>query len=78
MYIYLRDEKKERSKQGQKHDKAKQHSTHKAVTFPKKNELPRVGLEPTTLYTHVHVHVHVAALLNINETAGPVNIMYNA
>ena len=23
----------------------------KAVTFPKKNELPRVGLEPTTLYT---------------------------
>ena len=24
--------------------------TPKAVTFPKKNELPRVGLEPTTLY----------------------------
>ena len=31
--------------------KAKQHSTPKAVTFPKKNELPRVGFEPTTLYT---------------------------
>ena len=42
--------KKERSKQGQT-NKAKQHSTLKAVTFPKKNELPRVGLEPTTLYT---------------------------
>ena len=39
--------KEERSKQGT--IKAKQHSTPKAVTFPKKNELPRVGLEPTTL-----------------------------
>ena len=43
--------KEERSKQGQTSNKAKQHSTPKAVTFPKKNELPRVGLEPTTLYT---------------------------
>ena len=44
--------KKERSKQGQTNkqaNKATQHSTPKAVTFPKKNELPRVGLEPTTL-----------------------------
>ena len=40
----------ERKKQGQT-NKAKQHSTPKAVTFPRKNELPRVGLEPTTLYT---------------------------
>ena len=40
--------KKERSKQGQT-NKAKQHSTPKAVTFPRKNELPQVGLEPTTL-----------------------------
>ena len=38
-------------KQGQTNNKAKQHSTPKAVTFPKKNELPQVGLEPTTLYT---------------------------
>ena len=30
-------------------NKAKQHSTPKAVTFPKKNELPQVGLEPMTL-----------------------------
>ena len=42
--------KEEKSKQGQT-NKAKQHSTPKAVTFPKKNELSRVGLEPTTLYT---------------------------
>ena len=33
--------KEEKSKQGQT-NKAKQHSTPKAVTFPKKNELPRV------------------------------------
>ena len=46
--ILMRDEKEERSKQGQTNNKAKQHSTPKAVTFPKENELPRVGLE------HVH------------------------
>ena len=46
----MRDEKEERKKQGQT-NKAKQHSTPKAVTFPRKNELPQVGLEPTTLYT---------------------------
>ena len=40
-----------RSKQGQTNNKAKQHSTPKAVTLPKTNELPRVGLKPTTLYT---------------------------
>ena len=39
----MRDErrKEERSKQGQTNNKAKQHSTLKAVTF-EKNELPRV------------------------------------
>ena len=41
---------KEASKVKQTLNKAKQHSTTKAVTFPKKNELPQVGLEPTTLY----------------------------
>ena len=38
--------KEDRSKQGQTNNKAKQHSTPKAVTFLKKNELPQVGLEP--------------------------------
>ena len=48
----LKDEarKKEASKVKQT-NKAKQHRTPKAVNFSKKNELPRVGLEPTTLYT---------------------------
>ena len=50
VHVLMRDEKEER-KQEQTNNKAKQHSTPKAVTFPKKNELPRVGLEPTTLYT---------------------------
>ena len=36
--------KEERSKQGQTNNKAKQHSTPKAVTFSKKNELCQVGL----------------------------------
>ena len=40
----MRDEKEKRSKQGQTNTKAKQHSTPKAVTFPKKNELPQMGL----------------------------------
>ena len=47
--------KEERIKQGQTNNKAKQHSTPKAVTFPKKNELPRVG----HVHVHVHVHIHV-------------------
>ena len=51
MYMLMRDErrKEERSKHGQTNSKVKQ--TNKAVTFPRKNELPRVGLEPMTLYT---------------------------
>ena len=40
-------------------NKAKQHSTPKAVTFRKKNELPRVGLKPTTLYTLDRAHVRL-------------------
>ena len=66
--------KKDRSKQGQTNNKAKQHSTPKAVTFPKKNELSRVGLEPTTLYTpdgdwHIHVHVHTLCIAHCNSEA---------
>ena len=54
MYMFLmRDEKEERKKQARSNKQTRQSntSTPKAVTFPKKNELPRVGLEPTTLYT---------------------------
>ena len=51
VHVLMRDEKEGRSKQARS---AKQHSTPKAVTFPKKNELPRVGLKPTTLYTRVY------------------------
>ena len=40
-----------RGEEERKEEASKQHSTPKAVTFPKKDELPRVGLEPTTLYT---------------------------
>ena len=53
VHVLVRDE---RSKQGQTNNKARQHSTPKGVTFPKKNKLPWV--EPTTLYALDRVHVH--------------------
>ena len=46
MNMLMRDaeaSKEERSKQGHTNNKAKQHNTPKAVTFPNKNELPWVG-----------------------------------
>ena len=48
VHVLMRDEKRkeERSKQDQTNNKDKHHSTPKAVTFPKKNELPQVGLKP--------------------------------
>ena len=58
--------KEEISKQGQTNDKARQDSTPKAVTFPEKNELPRVGLEPTTHVYYIsctQLHVHTQNVL---------------
>ena len=46
-------QKEERGKQGHTNNKAKQHNTPKVVTFPNKNELPRVGLEPMTLHSRL-------------------------
>ena len=45
----MRDE-EERSKQGQTNNKAKEHSTLKAVTFPKKNELLQKNELPRCMY----------------------------
>ena len=58
VHVLMRDEKERRKKQT--NNKAKQHRTPEAVTFPKKNELPQVGLEPTTLYTLDRALYHVA------------------
>ena len=52
-HVLMRDEKEGRKKQGQTNNKTKQHSTPKAVTFAKKNELPRVG-HSTYMYTCTH------------------------
>ena len=57
VYTCFNERKEGRSKQGQTNNKAKQHSTPKAVTFPKKNELPQVGLKPTTLYMYMYMYV---------------------
>ena len=57
MYMFLNERREERKKEASKvkqTNKAKQHSTPKAVTFPRKNELPQVGLKPTTLYMCRH------------------------
>ena len=52
----MRDEKeKKEASMVKQTNKAKQHSTPKAVTFPRKNELPQVGLEPTTFYTQYSI-----------------------
>ena len=42
---------KKQARSNKQTNKAKQHSTSRAVTFLKKNELPRVRFEPTTFYT---------------------------
>ena len=58
--MFLNERRKKEASKVKQTNKAKQHSTSKAVTFPRKNELPLVGLEPTTLYTldrALHVHV---------------------
>ena len=47
VHVLMRDEKEGRKKQT--NNKAKQHSTPKAVTFPKKNELRHV-------YIHDDIH----------------------
>ena len=47
MHVLMRDER--RKKEASKVKQTTRQS--KAVTFPKKNELLRVGIEPTTLYT---------------------------
>ena len=60
----MRDEKEGRKKEASKvkqTNKAKQHSTPKAVTFPKKNELPQVGLG-----THDILHSRQSALPHVH------------
>ena len=58
MYIHvlMRDErrKEERSKLGQTNNKAKQHSTPKAVAFP---ELPQVGMY-MYMYMYISIQLH--------------------
>ena len=54
-YMFLmRDEKEERKKQARSNKQTRQSNTahpRQSLFTKKKNELPRVGLEPTTLHT---------------------------
>ena len=67
IHVLMRDEKEEKKEVSKvkQTNKAKQHSTPKAVTFPKKNELPRVGLEHTTLYTYMYMKLAVSLFENV-------------
>ena len=73
VHVLMRDEKEERSEHGQTNNKAKQHSTPKAVTFPKKNELPRVEHKHVCVYAaitapHVYMYIHVYCLAKAFHT----------
>ena len=70
-YRLMRDEKEGRSKQGQTNNKAKQRSTPKAITFPKKNELPRVVLKPMTLHSRqstCRIYTHHQECMRANRS----------
>ena len=56
VHVLMRDEKEGRKKQARSNKQ--QHSTPKAVTFPKNNELPRVGLKPH-MYNNVTQYNYV-------------------
>ena len=52
VYTCFNEMREGRKKEASKVKQTRQsNSTPKVVTFPKKNELPQVGLESTTLYT---------------------------
>ena len=55
IYMLMRDEKEGRKKQARSNKQTRQSNTAhpRQSLFQRKNELPRVGLEPTTLYTLV-------------------------
>ena len=76
----MRDEKEGRKKQARSNKqqgKATQHThTPKAVTFPKINQLPQVGLEPKTFYTLDRALYHWAT--KAAQLAGPANFPSNS
>ena len=85
MYVYMLLRDAEGKKKEAKNNKAKQHSTPKAVTFPKKKEPrvgfqhttvtfpkkkePRVGFEPTTLHTLDRALYQLLSWLSPNLTS---------
>ena len=82
MYIHvlMRDEKEGRSKEGQTNKKAKQHSTPKAVTFPKKNDMYMymyVNMRENTVKPNAHIQSRIVnynlscigrVLIHVNQT----------
>ena len=77
LHVLTRDEKEARSKEGQTNNKAKQHSTPKAVTFPKKNELPRVGLHRKYMETYMFWALSREVLLFHEHSLKPADINFS-
>ena len=69
--MHVREMKKEGRKKQARSNQS--NSIPKAVTFPKKNELPRVGFEPTTLHT---LDRALYQLSYQGNSAGWVKILY--
>ena len=90
----MRDEKEGRKKQARSNKQTTRQSNTvhpKAVSFPKKNELHRVGLEPTTLHSidrhmymymyictilHVQIHVHVYVIIHYDLESVIISVTY--
>ena len=66
VHVLMRDEKEERKKQARTNKQTRQSNTAHPRQFPKKNELPRVGLEPTTLYTPDRALLYVLFYMSIH------------
>ena len=70
----MREEKEERKKQARSNKQTRQSNTAhpRQSLFPRKNELPQVGLEPTTLYTldrALYQLIHVVYIVAKHENS---------
>ena len=62
VHVLMTDEKEGRKKHARSNKQEDKATQHTQGTFPKKNELPKVGLESTTLYTLARMYiVHACA-----------------
>ena len=69
VHVIMRDEKEGRKKQARSNEQTRLSNTahpRQSLFKKTKNKLPRVGFEPTTLYTHVHITYYYMPTLYIH------------